>query len=43
MKGLPKVTISQMLQQRKMRMPLIIICVLMAAQQLTGINAVSTH
>lgn len=29
-----------MLQQRKLRKPLIIICVLMAAQQMTGINCV---
>ena len=40
-KSLPKITVKEMIQQKKLRRPLIIICFLMFAQQLSGINAVS--
>jgi len=40
MKLVPQVTLKEMLTSSAMRMPLIIACVIMVAQQFSGINAV---
>ena len=40
MKLVPRVTLGEMFTSSSMRMPLIISCVIMIAQQFSGINAV---
>ena len=41
MKATPKVTLSEMLKNSALRQPLVIAMMMMLAQQLSGINAVS--
>lgn len=40
MKAVPKTTLKELLTSETLRMPLIISCMMMVAQQLSGINAV---